>query len=172
MDVDADEIEKCVEDSFEEPGNYQSDNKILREDAKWQRIQNVHTHPAITINNETYTGDFNGKDIGRAICASFKDQPAECLNDDMTWFLGKDEDYKTFADVEFSEEDISFDLVIAGVFILFINLGMVCIFKKTSKKSNANEIQMEVNEQVSRYFSLRGEEATNETANTTDGYNN
>mgnify|MGYP006127699745 FL=1 len=58
----------------------------------------------------------------------------------MTWFLGKDEDYKTFADAEFSEEDISFDLVIAGVFILFINLGMVWIFKKTSKKSNANEI--------------------------------
>jgi hypothetical protein len=33
LDVDPEEIEKCVEDSFEEPGNYQSDNKILREDA-------------------------------------------------------------------------------------------------------------------------------------------
>ena len=33
LDVDSEEIEKCIEDSFEEPGNYQSDNKILREDA-------------------------------------------------------------------------------------------------------------------------------------------
>jgi len=39
---------------------------------------------------------------------------------------------------------------------------MVWIFKATSKKSNTNEIQMEVNEAVAQYFSLRGEEATNE----------
>jgi len=35
LDVEAEEIENCVMDSFEEPGNYQSDNKILREDSKW-----------------------------------------------------------------------------------------------------------------------------------------
>jgi len=35
LEIDADEIEKCVNNSFEEPGNYQSDNTILREDSKW-----------------------------------------------------------------------------------------------------------------------------------------
>ena len=36
LDVDPAVIEKCVNDSFEEPGNYQSDNKILRADREWQ----------------------------------------------------------------------------------------------------------------------------------------
>jgi len=82
----------------------------------------------------------------------------------MTWFLGKDEDYKNFADSEFGEDHFEQDLIVAGLFILFVNLGMVWIFKATSKKSNASEIQLEVNEAVSQYFALRGEEATNETA--------
>lgn len=81
----------------------------------------------------------------------------------MTWFLGKDDDYKNFAASEFKDEDtFERDLLIAGIFIIFVNCGMVWIFKATSKKSNTNEIQMEVNEAVAQYFSLRGEEATNE----------
>lgn len=35
LDINSDDIEKCVNDSFVEPGNYQSDNKILREDREW-----------------------------------------------------------------------------------------------------------------------------------------
>jgi len=65
----------------------------------------------------------------------------------MTWFLGKDEVYKDFADSEFNEDP--YELIIAGLFILFINLGMIWIFKVTSKKSNSDEIQTEVNEAVS-----------------------
>ena len=44
---------------------------------------------------------------------------------------------------------------------------MVWIHKKTSTSSNKSEIQIEVNEAVSQYFALRGEETTesnNETA--------
>lgn len=35
LDINPNDIEKCVNDSFVEPGNYQSDNKILREDREW-----------------------------------------------------------------------------------------------------------------------------------------
>jgi len=81
----------------------------------------------------------------------------------MSAFLGSDEDYKDIAGDQF-EDTSSRDIFIGGCFIIFVNLGMVWIHKATSKKSNANEIQLEVNEAVAQYFALRGEEATNETA--------
>ena len=102
---------------------------------------NIHTHPAITINNVTYQGDFNGKDIGHAICASFKVKPLVCLNDDMSFFLGTDENYANFADLYFEKEDHrDRDIIIAGIFIILVNLGMVWIHKATSKTSTSNEI--------------------------------
>jgi hypothetical protein len=39
--IDTEEIHDCVENSFEEPGNYKSDNKLLKEDRWWQRIMDV-----------------------------------------------------------------------------------------------------------------------------------
>lgn len=51
LDIDAEEIEKFVNNSFDIAGDYQSDNRILREDRAWQNLQQIHTHPAISINN-------------------------------------------------------------------------------------------------------------------------
>lgn len=76
--VDFKAIEECVRNSFVEPGNIMSDNKILREDRRWQFVMGVNTHPSITINNQSYYGDFNGRDIARALCASFNVQKPEC----------------------------------------------------------------------------------------------
>lgn len=45
IDVSRSDIDKCVEDSFVEPGNYQSENKILKEDRYWQSLMRVTTHP-------------------------------------------------------------------------------------------------------------------------------
>jgi hypothetical protein len=84
----------------------------------------------LTINNETYQGDFKGEDIGRALCASFKDKPFECLNTNMTAFLGKDDDYKNDIQSELTDTT-NRDLLIAGLFLIFVNLGMVWIHKKT-----------------------------------------
>jgi len=50
------------------------------------------------------------------------------------------------------------NLFYAGVFIIFINIVMVCAHKKSRQESDKNEIQMEVNQAVSQYFALRGEE--------------
>jgi len=41
----------------------------------------IREHPAISINNHTYHGEFTGSDISKAICASFKDRPDECKQD-------------------------------------------------------------------------------------------
>lgn len=78
LNIDADYISKCVQDSFYEPGNYQSDNRFFKEDRYWMRIMDIREHPTISINNHTYVGDFTGIDVAKAICASFKDRPEYC----------------------------------------------------------------------------------------------
>jgi hypothetical protein len=150
------EIERCVNNSFESPGNYQSDNKYLKEDRFWQAIMQVNQHPAITINNHTYIGDFNALDITRAICASFKTRPAECTQDAMEALRGSSIDY--LADYKFEDKARTSELIFAGVFIIFLNVGMIMIHKSSSKKDRKSEIQMEVNQAVAQYFALRGDE--------------
>ena len=38
LEIDPKEIELCVNNSFDFPGNYQSDNRFLREDREWQNL--------------------------------------------------------------------------------------------------------------------------------------
>ena len=38
LDIDPEVIEKCVNNSFAEPGNYESENRILKADREWQIV--------------------------------------------------------------------------------------------------------------------------------------
>ena len=66
-----DDVEKCVEDSFEIRGDLESDNKLFADDMKWSREHNIDYHPTITINNFTYRGDIDFVDVREAICAAY-----------------------------------------------------------------------------------------------------
>lgn len=125
MSIPIETIDTCVNNSFEIPGDYQSDNKFLKEDRKWQRIMEVREHPAITINNHTYHGDFTGYDIAKALCASFKDRPSYCKQDKFETLKGADVDYSPVL-----KDTTTRDLLIAGAMIVFINVGMILILKK------------------------------------------
>lgn len=54
------------------------------------------------------------------------------------------------------------ELLIGAVVIGLINLGMVMIHKSKSKKTQSQDIQLEVNAAVANYFSLRGDEPKEE----------
>ena len=114
----------------------------------------VTTHPTITINNQTYLGDLDGKDIAIALCASFRERPEVCYDQKFEVLKADDSE---FVPVQIENHMVR-NLFIAGLFIIFINIGMVCIHKKFRQESNKNEIQLEVNQAVSQYFALRGEE--------------
>jgi len=75
-------LNKCVDGSFEDPKNLESDNSILREDAEWGIEHNVNFHPSIAINNITYKGDIRGEDMAMAICGAYREKPDEC---DLSW---------------------------------------------------------------------------------------
>ena len=38
LEISNEEIEKCVNNSFDVPGDYQSENRILKEDRQWQNL--------------------------------------------------------------------------------------------------------------------------------------
>lgn len=72
-----------------------------------------------------------------ALCASFKDRPDECKNEDMTYLISED-DYEGIN--KHFEDHTERDMIIIGVFIILVNVGMVCIHKNTTKKETGTEI--------------------------------
>lgn len=82
-------INKCVEGSFVRTGEYQTENRILKQDRDWANELNIQYHPSIVINNRTYHGDAKGIELAMAICAAYKEKPDEC---DLSWRIKKFED--------------------------------------------------------------------------------
>ena len=154
LNINPENIKKCVEDSFATPGDYQSDNRILKEDQYWSYIMEVREHPMVTINNHTYHGEMTGPDISNAICVSFKDRPQYCQQDVFNKMVGAQVDYEKIVIKDTSDQQ----LIFAAVVILMVNIGMIIIHKSGAKKKQKTEIQLEVNAAVSQYFALRGDE--------------
>ena len=86
----------------------------------------VTTHPAITINNETYVGDLDGKDLAVALCASFKDRPDTCYDQKFETVKA---DSSEFAPVHIRNPVIR-KLFLSALFIIGLNIAMVCVHKK------------------------------------------
>ena len=154
--VDFHVIEECVSNSFEEPGNMMSDNKLLKEDRRWQYLMGVNTHPSITINNQSYYGDFNGRDIARALCASFNVQKPECQQGELEQLKGD------FEELEVLDTSVSgshtFDIILLVIFTVLINIALIKFMRSQRKKKQKDEIQQQVNLAVAQYFALRGDE--------------
>lgn len=71
-------IAKCVGDSFEDPEDYESNNSLLALDKAWGTKHNLIAHPSILINDFTYRGDIDYRDLKQAICSAYKVRPDHC----------------------------------------------------------------------------------------------
>jgi hypothetical protein len=91
----------------------------------------VTSYPSITINNQTYTGDFDGHDISVALCASFSERPQICVNQAFDVMKGQDVEYKG---VDMEKHPIR-KLFIAGLFIIIANVAIMWVHKKFGAKS-------------------------------------
>jgi hypothetical protein len=126
---DGDVVILCVDDSFKTSGDTTSDNSILKEDQYWQNLMRVMYYPSITINNQTYQGDFDGYDVSVALCASFKERPDICRNQMFEVMKGQD--------LVFSGVNLKYPirkLMIVGLFIVFANVMIVCVHKRYNAK--------------------------------------
>ncbi len=79
LGIDYDSVHSCIQASFED-GDPRADNWILARDRTLSNELSIALNPTITINNHTYYGDFEGKDVFHALCTSFqpKNQPEQC----------------------------------------------------------------------------------------------
>ena len=129
LDFDYGPIKECVENSFKEKGNYQSENTILKEDEKWRNLMAIHKHPAISINNQTYQGDFTGADIARAICASYQRRPDFCIDERISK-MAEESFFSDLEELGLDGDYSSGHLIVIGVFIVLLNMGLVYLHKK------------------------------------------
>ena len=83
LDDISQEVDRCLQDSFELRGDMESDNKLLADDMAWARQHNIDYHPTITINNFTYRGDIDFVDVREAICAAYQERPGGCTLDEI-----------------------------------------------------------------------------------------
>lgn len=61
-------VNKCVDGSFEEAGDFDTNNYILEADARWANNLGLKYHPAIWVGGMAYSGDLSGQDLALAIC--------------------------------------------------------------------------------------------------------
>ena len=54
--------------SFADPGNWESDNKLLAEDRKAMNDLGVIMSPSVTINSHPYSGELKGELIFKELC--------------------------------------------------------------------------------------------------------
>lgn len=101
-----------------------------------------------------------GPDIAKAVCASFKKRPAYCKNDAFNLVVGAANNYER----KLPRQDYAkYEEIVFGVIVvILINVALVMIHRSRTKKTQTNDIQMEVNTAVANYFSLRGDEPTKE----------
>mmetsp|Transcript_11475 Transcript_11475/g.19416 ORF Transcript_11475/g.19416 Transcript_11475/m.19416 type:complete len:111 (-) Transcript_11475:103-435(-) len=108
---------------------------------------NVETHPQLTINNQTFRGDFEGSVVATALCASFRKRPDVCINNKFDSLISLGDDDFAHAEPRLIDNFI-FQLFICGFIIVFVNVAMVLIHKKFQVKNQTTEIKQEVNEAV------------------------
>jgi len=110
----------CVEESFVTKGDFESTNKMLEDDKKWAEKHNVHYHPTITINNFTYRGNINFKDIREALCAAYTKKVGIC---DIQSILKERLKPTELKAVQAQNPDnLRFTLLIGGLIFVMVNV--------------------------------------------------
>ena len=62
LGINHEAVQDCMKSSFED-SDYSKDNWLLARDQQLADDLSISMHPAITINNYTYHGDFDGEDV-------------------------------------------------------------------------------------------------------------
>ena len=158
-------VKKCLANSFETPGDYESDNQILAEDVDWIKEHHLNFHPAITVNDMTFRGDFDFVDIREAICKSYSERPAHCSIDEI-WKSKKsmrpfsELDTRTVVEHKRHQGHLSSYMVgiyeIIGVcfLLLFINCCIWMYLYRKTRIEQTNNVNSRVSAAIHEYFAL------------------
>ena len=97
---------------------------------------NIHKHPIITINNQTYHGDFTGSDVARAICASFQIRPSFCEGNQIIELAEKKE-FEKLEEMGLVDSYSIRHLMFIGFIIVLANIVIVFLHKRRQKQQGS-----------------------------------
>lgn len=135
-----DDIAKCVDESFETFGDRKTDTKLLKPNQDRIYTRNIQFWPSVVINNFTYRGNIEGRDVFDALCEGFSAMPRSCIIDE-TEVTGK----KSSG-------------VVGPMFLLLCVLAsfvlIFVLYKRWLKKNLMREMNTQMNVKISQYFSM------------------
>ena len=151
LNIDLVKVNACYEGSFVKKNkNYEvdediDDNLILMNETRAIRQMGIQFWPTVTINNASYKGNIEGKNVFEAVCSSF---PADSLPENCYEALGVQRNEKS--------EGINVGLIfvmVIGCLILFF-LFLVFVYRKWVRSQITNEMSSQVNQMVTQYIAF------------------
>ena len=69
--IKKEKVNKCIDESFGEPGDWNSYNNMLARDREQINDLGIKMNPTITINSHPYDGELRGEKVFAAICKAY-----------------------------------------------------------------------------------------------------
>lgn len=143
--VEYEQTMQCVRDSFEGPNMQKDENKVLKTMAEGWKKYGTGYWPSIVINERTYRGDLVPDSVLNAICAGYNSMPQFCK---------KFEEELAEGQYSKSEGITGNVLIFVVVLLVLVNIVLIILYKKCTKKELKEDMQLQVNSAVSQYFAL------------------
>lgn len=150
LNIDKSKIDKCFEGSFiknapnEKLDYFIHDNIILKNESRTIRQMGIQFWPSITINNISYKGNVEGRNVFEAVCSSF---PSDKIPGNCNEVLGLQANEGEGLNVT-----LIMIIVISCLILFFIFL--VFIYKKWVRTQITNEMSSQVNQMVTQYIAF------------------
>lgn len=177
LGINQEPVHTCLETSFEEPGNENSNNKLLQRDSNDEIELGIYLHPGITINDITYKGYLEGEDIHNAVCTALRPVPEVCHNPfaDMVSKSGEAARAIHFAEegernkerrrkmMEATRVRKAIVWSIFG-FIVFAQIAFFVWYKKRRQRELSNRMRTSIDDAIVEYMRVGVSEETQDQA--------
>lgn len=143
--VEYEQTMQCVKDSFEGPNWQKDDNKVLKAMSESWKQYGTGYWPSIVINDKTYRGDLVPDSVLNAICAGYTSMPPFCKKFEEQLAEGH----------RIEPQGITGNvLIFVVVLLVLVNILLIVLYKRCTKKELKEDMQLQVNSAVSQYFAL------------------
>lgn len=143
ININTKDIEKCINESTLGQNVEIDDNSLLNEEKKAWNDYGVPFYPSLTVNNQTYRGDWEAQEVFIALCAGFSERQEECIIQ------------KESEEVVEETTGVGTATVVMVLISCLILMGVVLfLYRLWIRREMKDEMRMQVNNAVSQYFAL------------------
>jgi len=144
--INSEKVEKCMENSFSLPGNYSSDNNLLKNERNELIKAGIFFFPAVIVNSQTMRGDIEPLEVLQAICAGFQATPSTCTD-----LLEDRNQPKSISETGGIAMSTLLAVVCVAVLLL---VAVLVVYRMWLKREMNTELRKQVNQAVGQYFAL------------------